>query len=419
MPTLVVVGLTHHSAPLEIRERVAFNDAKFRSVAPTSFPSVLVSTCNRVQVYAYCTGRTASAIRALEGTIATAAGCRRADLAPYLLRLSGQEALLHLVRVAAGLDSLVVGEDQIRGQLRDAWQRAEPTPLSSIFQRAAESARRVRSGTRLNKVPSIAAAGVHVAQRMLPTGLAGQGCVVLGAGVVARAAAEHLALAGARVLVLNRTPEHAATLVAHLGHQVRAGALTDLPAALREVTLVVGATASRAPVVSAAMLRDAMAQRELPLLALDVAVPRDIEPAARGIPGVTLIDLDDLERECPLDVPARQAEIDKAEGLAIAEADRLGHWLRLRSASPAIAELRSFAEDIRLREMRRSAVRLRDLTPEQAAAVEALTTGIVNKLLHGPTVALRDAATAAQTDVRRSHSRILRVLRPGRGRTPA
>jgi glutamyl-tRNA reductase len=130
------------------------------------------------------------------------------------------------------------------------------------------------------------------------------------------------------------------------------------------------------------------------------------------VPGVNLVDIDDLERHCPLDMPSRQAELDKAEAIAAHEAERLAKWLRMRSASPAIAELRSFAEEIRLRELRRSAVRLRDLTPEQSAAVEALTAGIVNKLMHGPTVALRDAA-----GVRRSRARILRLLRPTRGRT--
>jgi glutamyl-tRNA reductase len=134
------------------------------------------------------------------------------------------------------------------------------------------------------------------------------------------------------------------------------------------------------------------------------------------VPGVTLIDLDDLERLCPVDADSRNAEQQRAEVLAADEADRLAEWLRTRSVTPAITELRTYAETIRKNELRRSAARLRGLTPEQIAAVEALTSGIVNKLMHGPTVALRDAA-ARPGGVGRSRSRILRVLRPTRGRT--
>jgi glutamyl-tRNA reductase len=168
--------------------------------------------------------------------------------------------------------------------------------------------------------------------------------------------------------------------------------------------------------VLADSIQPALVDRQSPLLLLDIALPRDVEPAVRTLPGVRLIDLDDLERECPVDASVRQAELSHAESLAAAEAERIAHWLRLRSASPAIAELRTFGESIRVRELRRSSSRLKDLTPEQIAAVEALTAGIVNKLLHGPTLALRDAA-ARPSGLSRSRTRILRVLRPKPGRT--
>jgi glutamyl-tRNA reductase len=145
-------------------------------------------------------------------------------------------------------------------------------------------------------------------------------------------------------------------------------------------------------------------------------VPRDVEPGVRALPNVQLIDMDDLERLCPVDISVRQAELQHAEMLAVAEAERIARWLRLRSASPAIAELRSFGETVRRRELSRSSSRLKDLTPDQIAAVDALTTGIVNKLLHGPTLALRDAATRPSS-LSRSRTRILRVLRPKHGRT--
>jgi glutamyl-tRNA reductase len=346
---------------------------------------------------------------------------RYADLEPYLISCTGREALLHLVRVIAGLDSLVVGEEQIRGQVREALRRAEaasslPAPVLGIFQRALESARHVRGSTRLAKLPSIAAAGVHVARRALGTSLNDQLVVVLGAGATARAAAEAVLPLGARVLFLNRTPAHAEELVQRLGPQVSHAALDELPRAARDAALLIGATASRQPVLPRSVLAEAMAARSSRLVVLDIAVPRDVDPAARDIPGILLIDMDDLERDCPLDVATRTAELQLAERLAAEEADRLAAWLRVRAMSPAIAELRTFAEDIRVRELRRSARRLRNLNPEELAAVDALTEGIVRKLLHGPTVALRDAA-ARPGGAQGSHARILRMVQATRGRT--
>jgi glutamyl-tRNA reductase len=168
-------------------------------------------------------------------------------------------------------------------------------------------------------------------------------------------------------------------------------------------------------VVTLDAMEAAAARRQRPLVVLDIALPRDVDQGVRNVPGVTLLDLDDLERLCPVDVSTRHAEHQRAEALALEEADRLAEWLRLRAVSPDIAELRTYAEAVRASELRRSASRLRDLTPEQTAAVEALTAGIVKKLMHGPTVALRAAAHTPGGGRSRSH--ILRVLNPRRGRT--
>jgi glutamyl-tRNA reductase len=423
MAQLIMVGLSHHAAPLEVRERVAIDESTWRAHAPAGFDTVLLSTCNRVEVYAWVEGRASVGVRSLQRGLARTAGFAPAELQPHLNTASGREALVHLVRVASGLDSLVVGEEQIRGQVRDALRNAEangalPPALRGIFQRVGESARRIRGGTRLGKIPSIASAGVTVARRALPESLAGQVAVVLGAGVMARAAAESLLSCGARVWVLNRTPVHAERLMAQLGSAIEIDSLEALPRALAEAVLVVGATASRQPVVDRDLLKGAISIRagRPPLVLLDIALPRDVDPRARDLPGLKLIDLDDLERLCPVDAGTRHAEQEHAEGLALEEANRLAQWLRFRAVSPAITELRTYAETIRKSELRRSAPRLRDLTPEQAAAVDALTAGIVNKLMHGPTVALRNAA-ANPGGLGRSRSRILGVLRPTRGGT--
>jgi glutamyl-tRNA reductase len=421
MSSLVMVGLSHHGTPLKVRERVSFDEATWREHAPRAMATVMVSTCNRLEVYAWVDGRPAAAIRTLQRAIGRAAGLPPDELDAHLRSSVGRDALLHLVRVASGLDSLVVGEEQIRGQVRDALRTAEasgplPASLRGVFQRVGESARRIRGSTRLGTVPSVASAGVNVAGRALPAGLRDQLVVVLGAGVMARAAAEALLMHGARVRLLNRTPAHAAQLMSRLGPNVESDSLHALPRALIEATLVVGATASRTPVVGVATVRAALEARAgRPLSLLDIALPRDVDPRVRALDNVTLIDLDDLERMCPVDTGTRRAEHQRAEALAAAEADRLGEWLRLREVSPAIAELRTYAEGIRKSELRRSAPRLRDLTPEQIAAVDALTAGIVNKLMHGPTVALRD--TAARSGGLGSPSSILRVLRSSRRRT--
>jgi glutamyl-tRNA reductase len=424
MPRLLMVGLSHHAAPLEVRERVAVDEATWRLHAPANFTTLLLSTCNRVEVYAWIEGRTQRAARTIMRSLAHTAGVPLPDIEPFLTTRAGREALLHLVRVASGLDSLLVGEEQIRGQVRSALRAGEeseqmsPT-LRGVFQRAIESARRIRGSTRLAQAPSIASAGVSVARRATPEGVHGQLAVVLGAGVMARAAAEALVASGARVRVLNRTPAHAERVLANLRGQIEIDSLEGLPVSLREATLVVGATAARTTVVSLSDVTAAMAERTRPLTVLDIAVPRDVDARVRDLPGVTLIDLDDLERMCPVDTPTRHAEEQRAEVLAVEEADRLAEWLRFRAASPAIAELRTYAEEVRTAELRRSASRLRDLTPEQIEAVDALTHGIVKKLMHGPTVALRDAALR-QNNAGRSRSQILSVLRPAsgsRGRT--
>ena len=401
MGKLVMVGLSHHAAPTEIRERVALEQDAWRATAPADLGTILLSTCNRVEVYAWIEDRPSTAARVLARSLAAAAGIDLRELRPYLCVRTGREALVHLVRVTSGLDSLVVGEEQIRGQVREALRAANASGLlRGIFERVGEAARRIRGNTSLAAAPSIASAGVSVALRHVQGDC--RRAVVLGAGVMARAATEALLARGVSVTVLNRTPAHAQRVFGHLP-TVSIRPLSELASALETADVLVGATASRNHVVLPTHLPNR------PLVILDIAMPRDVDPKVRDLPHVTLIDLDDLERMCPVDASTRNAEQQHAEALAIEEADRLLDWLRFRAAGPAIAELRTYAETVRKRELQRSAARLRDLTPEQLAAVDALTSGIVNKLMHGPTIAMRDAGA-------KSSSRILRLVRPPRGR---
>src|SRR5579864_344008 len=238
MGRLLMLGLSHREATVELRERVAIDEATWREHAPSQLATVLVSTCNRLEVYAWTEGRTQPARRAILRALSRSTGVEPRELEPVLTCRTGRDAVLHLVRVVSGLDSLVVGEEQIRGQVREALRAAEacpqqlPASLRGIFQRAIESARRIRGATRLGQAPSIAAAGVSVACRALGHDVRGQLVVVLGSGVMARAAAESLLTRGARVRVLNRTPAHDERVFAQM--QVDVAALDTLPSALRE-----------------------------------------------------------------------------------------------------------------------------------------------------------------------------------------
>ena len=400
---LVVVGLSHRTTPLQIRERLSLQPQQWQSMSPA--PSVLLSTCNRVEVYAWAESRPAELAQRLARALARAGGVRYADLAPHLVTYTGMAALVHLVRVAAGLDSLVLGDEQIRGQVRDACEEARglstlPRPIDTIFGRALQAGRKIRAQSPLGRHPSVAQAALFVARRLLgPTGLDGESVLVLGAGGMAKAAAQTLLASNAQVTLLNRTAEHAARLARELGPGVRSDSLDALPRLLPQAVMLVGATASRQPVVSASMVEEALVGRtESRLLVVDIAVPRDVEASVHGLDGVQLLDLDDLEQMCPMDSELRRTEVSAAERAAHEEAARIDRWLRLRACVPAVVELRRRGEEIRMLELRRAQRGLRDLTPEQRAAVDVVTGAIVNKLLHGPTVLLREGRSRARVD---------------------
>ena len=402
--SLLCVGVSHHTAPLDIRERLSLGAGQWQASAP-GMPHLLLTTCNRTELFAWDSGQGDSSWRQLSRALARAAGFTSGELTPHVFVKRGLDATLHLVRVAAGLDSLVVGEEQILGQIRLALRVARDngtsnTPLDGVVSRAVEASRRIRGATWLGRRPSLAAAAVLAAQgtpELCATGLAGRRAVVLGAGVMGRSAAQSLVAAGARVSVLNRTLDHAERLSRELGELVRPAALDALPLLLADASVLVAATGARRFVVESGLVRSVVVARHdaSPLVLVDVGLPRNIDPAVRAIPSVRLIDLDDLERLRPTDVGGRRAEVDRAEALAVEAARSIEAWLRVRAIGPAITDLRRQGEAVRSLELRRAARQLAGLTPEQHAAVERLTEAIVKKLLHRPTVALRDAAADA------------------------
>jgi glutamyl-tRNA reductase len=352
-------------------------------------------------MYCWVQRRPAAAATRLVRLLASQAGMRPAALTPHVFTHTGAAAVEHLLRVTSGLDSLALGECQIIGQVRDAFLAAAgEAPLGAslhlVFQHAIEGARRIRRLGGFDRHPSVAAIAVHVAtQELGGAGLRGREVAVLGAGVTGKAAARTLAAGGAaRIRLLNRSPERATALAAALGLGDRTvpATLDALRDALAECDAVVCATASSRPVVTAEDVAAALARRQgRPLVLVDIAVPRDVAPDVRQIPGVTLIDLDNLEARCALDPAGRRYEMTRVEAAVRAEAALCADALRTRSATPDIVALRRHGKAVRDLAWRRFGARLQDLSAEERAAVEQLTHTIVQQLLHGPTVALRRA----------------------------
>ncbi len=423
---LVVLGTSHHVAPVPVREVLASTLADEGSTLAAQArarlgPVVVLSTCNRLEAYCWTARPRTSVVSTLLRLLAGGSGLASHELRPYLYVYSGVEAVQHLIRVAAGLDSLALGESQILGQVRAAWRRAAEgggvgAELDTVFRRAIEAARRIRAQGPFDRHPSVASIAVTAAAAALG-GLAGRPAAVLGAGATGKLALRALLDAGARqVILLNRSVERAQVAIAATGRGGRAVAapLEQLPRVLAEADAIICATAAPRPVISAAAVAQAVAARHgRPLVLVDIAIPRDVEPAARGLDGVQLIDLDDLEARCALDGAARRRELERAEALARDAARACIEELRVREVVPDIIALRRYAQAVRETELRRAARRLGNLAPEQQEAIEHLTYAIVQKLLHGPTMALRRSSRAGGPRARRTRETIVSALLGG------
>jgi glutamyl-tRNA reductase len=420
---LMVAGVSHRTASLDVREQLARAYETWRE-ATLSIPGVLLATCNRVELYNWVPVRSTGAPARLATAVANAAGLPLATFESSLFTKVGLDAVLHLVRVVSGLDSVVLGDSQIHAQVRAALRLASANgslsaPLIGVFGRALEAGRRIRRATTFGPEPSTASAAVSLARGLLEPPAAGaeqRTAVVLGAGVVASEAVRALLTTGMRVVVLNRTREHRRRLAADHPTLVT-GPLERLPFVLSRASVVVCATAARQPIVGCRRIRGALANRpQLPLVILDLAMPRAVEPAARTLPGVQLIDLDDLEQLSANRGPTRSAIAERGEALAVKETEAIARWMRVRAIAPAIVELRQHGEEVRALELRRVARQLQGLTPEERMAVEVMTMAIVNQLLHGPTLALRQAAARSMDGGRRSHTAISQMLQLDRFR---
>jgi glutamyl-tRNA reductase len=407
-----VVGANFRSAPLELLERLAI-DAEGRPKALAGLldqehvhEAVVVSTCNRVEVYT-AISRFHGAAGEVRRFLADLHGLDLAEFAGHLYDYYEERAVQHLFAVAAGVDSMVVGEAQILGQVREAFaaaqaERSVGPVLSAVFNRAIKVGRRARSETGIGAgMASTVTVGLRVAAGQLD-GLAGRRALLVGAGAMARLAGRALREAGAGELVVaNRTPATGTALARELGG--RAVPLDQVAGELAMADLAVAATAGPAPTVTAATVADALARRSAgagtgsagPLVLLDLGVPRDVEPEVRGLGGVVLADLDALRAVLETDEGPRR-EVERVRSLIARETAAYLRDRREARLTPTIRALRDRAEEVRLLELAKASARLAGLDAQQRAAVEAVTRGLVNKLLHDPMV--RGKSLAARPD---------------------
>jgi len=371
--------VSHRNAALELRERLYLTDGHATELAQ-ELGGVVLSTCNRTEVY-LLGGDRETARQALE---------RQSGLGldGVLASWEGGEAVEHLFRVAAGLDSLVPGEAQILGQVREAYEAALTAGatgpvLNRLFEDALHAGKRVRTEAKLHEMPeSVAESAVELAAEELG-GLEQKRALLFGAGRMSELAARGLKERGAEVVVSSRTLESAKELADRLAG--RAAPFDAIALELIDADLVISATRCPYPILHAG----AVQQRTKPLVLIDIAVPRDLDPAIGELDDCRLFDIDALGEG----LVGREEDVREAERIVAEEAVRFAEWLRSRDAAPAIAALRRHAEEIRTEELARAGHRLNDLSDRERKTVETLTAQIVNKLLHAPTVHAKESGS--------------------------
>lgn len=410
--SLIALGVNHQTCPVAVRERLAVG----RDEVPAALSELsaaglagaaVISTCNRTEIVAEGSEDASAAIRAWLARRGSLDGSR---LDEFLYEHRDAEAARHLFRVASGLDSMVLGEPQILGQVKEAYQLARAAgtlggSLERLFQHAFSVAKRVRTETRIGANPvSVAFAAVRLAQRVYAD-LAGVSVLLVGAGDTIELAARHLAESGVRRLVIaNRTLKNAEALALRFG--ARAIGLADLAAQLSEADIVITSTASREPVVSRAMIEHAIRQRRhRPMLIVDLGVPRDVEPAAADLADVFLYAVDDLARVIEDNLRSRREAAREADAIIDLSVEHFLAWLRGRDGHGVLRGVRERAERERDALVARA---LADLAAGHDAAetIKRLAHGLTNRLLHTPTVNLRAAAGDGDLELLRAAERL-------------
>lgn len=414
---LFAVGLNHKSAPVKVREQVAFSAESLESALrdlvgiPRVKEAAILSTCNRTELYCHGTDP-----QPVAHWLAEHHRLPVQVLAPHLYTLPEEQAVRHAFRVASGLDSMVIGEPQILGQMKQAVRTAENAGalglvLNKLFQRTFAVAKEVRSSTEIGSASiSMAAAAVRLAERIFPS-IAEQHVLFVGAGEMIELAAVHF---GARkpksITVANRTLERGEALAARFG----GGAITlhQIPERLPQFDIIVSCTGSTLPIIGKGLLESALkARRRRPIFVVDLAVPRDVEPEVATLGDVFLYSVDDLANIVKDNLQVRQNSVAQAETIIGAQANDFVRWLDNRSVVPTIRAFHEHADGLRSAELDRARRLLANgAAPEQV--LEQLARGLTNKFVHAPTQALNQSAGAERTELVAVFQRVFRLPDP-------
>ena len=393
---LIVAGISHRGASIRVREKVAFSSAEARRALEVLRDhagvreGVVLSTCNRTEFYMVDddTDAVGAAWRLMSERLGE-------DAARYGYVMRDRGAVSHLFAVAAGMDSMVIGEAQIHGQVRDAWERSRAhsgTVLNRLFQSALQVSGRIRSETSIARgAASVSSAAVQLSKKIFGS-LSGRRAMVLGAGEMAELALECLAAEGVRTaIVANRTFDRAREVAAR--HGAAAVHYDDCWAQLGEVDLLLCSTAAPHPIVLVDHIRPTLDVRgDRPLCVLDIALPRDVDPAVADLENVFLYNIDDLQAVIAASLESRRSNLPTAEQLIGRETERYWDWLAGLAAVPVVTDLRDQIERVRAREVSEALKRLSHLSPQDRETVEQLSRSMMNKFLHEPSVRLKSAA---------------------------
>src|SRR3984957_7441079 len=397
---IVLLGLNHKTAPVELRGGLAIGPQQLEDAtrsllqAPGVIEAMILSTCNRVELLTSLQPDAPDLLQFIESYF----DIEREVIAPHIYEYRQENAVRHLFRVACSLDSMVIGEPQILGQVKSSYLAARSAGairghLDKVLQRAFVVAKRVRSETRIGSSSvSIASVAVELAKKIFGS-LEGKKVLLVGAGKMREQAARHLMAQGAgSVLVANRTHERAEQLAQRFGG--RAIGFDDLYSNADQADIIITSTGSARPVFRREHAQHFLQQRRgRPMFFIDIAVPRDVDPEVNKLDGIFLYDIDDLQSVAGSHLKERGKEAEVAEAMILAEVTSYQRRLHALNVAPQIVQLQQSAEQIRQAELRRVASRLQSLSPDQQAAVEALTRGLVNKFLHQPVQAIKAAAT--------------------------
>jgi glutamyl-tRNA reductase len=411
---IFVVGLDHSTAPIEVRERLVCSPEQVLQVlarARQVFPEcVLLSTCNRVELYAVCPEEN-EARAALLQALSEVRQVPLSEFEACCYDFADERAVGHLFSVASGLSSLVPGEAQIQGQVAKALEvaRGYAGPITSaLFRAALVAGKRARSETGISRNPaSVSQIAVQLACQFFPQ-LPQISVLLIGTGQMSELSARNLYDHGVRRLfVVNRTPEHAAELARRFGAVCHSFA--DLPAVLTRVDVVISSTTAPHAIITSDLLQKVMRQREgRMLLLIDIALPRDVDPAVASLPGIYLYNLDDLQETVNEGIRLRMREMEHVEAIITEEVQSFERWLRSLSVIDTVSDLRQRVDMVRQQELARTMRQLSaSLSEREMTVVQELTTRLMNKFLHTPTVRLKDAATAGQGQL---YAEVLRYL---------